>query len=157
MAHELDAEAPIPRDHSPFVNPSTDQATPSAGSSETPTLNETPNPITTAVSTRPKRQGAQKEPGHYKKLHRGLANLYLVEERQEPPIEYCLSALKVDHVLSTVSTNRTIPKNYKEAKRLPNYEQYWHPAMVKQGKGLKEKEVYTWVKRHKAAKILPGK
>jgi len=69
--------------------------------------------------------------------------------------ELCLSAVKVTHDLDTIGT--TVPKNFRQAQRLPNYKTYWLPAMEAQLRSLQERGVFELVTRKRGMKVLPGK
>jgi hypothetical protein len=110
------------------------------------------------------RFGQEGEKGLYRKLNnrqldgqvRQLGSYFcdhLVDERFETAMEYALTAVKVDHDLHTIHT--TIPKNYRQARRDPEYLTKWYPAMVKQNNSLTDKEVYILVPIKEGMDVLP--
>ena len=119
------------------------------------------------TSSRPRRSkakyGTGQEDGYYAKLAKGKLpgqNLYtahLVEpEPPDPVVEYTLSHIKVEHDIET-SRRADLPQNYRQASRLPNFEEYWLPAMQQQDRDLVGKDVYDLVRKRPGMKVLPSK
>ncbi|KAK4097311.1 hypothetical protein N658DRAFT_510471, partial [Parathielavia hyrcaniae] len=64
--------------------------------------------------------------------------------------------MKAEHDI-TVHKNPGLPKNFREARQRPNYEDYWLPAMKKQDQSLVDQSVYQMRKRERWMKVLPTK
>lgn len=67
-----------------------------------------------------------------------------------------LSAVKIDHIMNTVG-RKSVPKNLREAKKRPDFDTYWRPAMDRESEGFKTREVYRLVDKPDNARALPGK
>jgi hypothetical protein len=81
----------------------------------------------------------------------------LVEPSPPPPvIELALSSVKVEHEIQLYA-NPQIPKNYRQASRLSNFDDYWLPAMRQQDASLRDKCVYELVAKRKGMTVLPSK
>jgi hypothetical protein len=114
-------------------------------------------------SVRKSGRNSKKEPGYYKTLHKkGLGttksgtsytNLQAIAE---PTLQagLCLTALKAEHI---VNYNPNLPKNYRQARKLPDFESRWLPAMKKQFERLESRKTWDLCARPKGEKILPGK
>ena len=66
-----------------------------------------------------------------------------------------LTSIKVMHDMET--GNSSVLKNYRQAKKLKNFEEYWKPAMKKQVNTLEERGVYDLVPFQQGMEVLPGK
>jgi hypothetical protein len=121
----------------------------------------------TTTTGRPRRQKAKygdaTAPGYYKKLNEGklpgqnFFSGHLVEPtRPDPPIQFVLSNMKAVHDIAN-HENPDLPKNWREARRRRNYEEYWLPAMHEQVDSLHKRHVYELVKKRCDMKVLPSK
>lgn len=155
---EIREEGPIPPDHAlaPYTGHATTQM-PSMGGS---TAQEEP-------PQRPRRgkarYGTGKEEGYYAKLAKGelpgqsFYSDHLVEPAPlKPLILLALTHLKAEHDIET-SRRADLPQNYRQAKRLSNFESYWLPAMRKQDEKLRKMRVYDLVAKRPGMVILPTK
>ena len=66
----------------------------------------------------------------------------------------CLRAIKVIH---DFETSQNVPKNHNQARKRPNFEEYWKPAMKKQVQSLEDRGVYNLVPVTPDMMVLPGK
>jgi len=73
-----------------------------------------------------------------------------------PPITLALSHIKVEHDIET-SRRADFPKNYRQATRLDNFNDYWLPAMQQQDDSLIAKNVYDLIPKHPGMTVLPSK
>jgi hypothetical protein len=124
-------------------------------------------------SVRQSGRNNKREPGYYKKLHeRGLeatkarfpdgkgqdttnagTNLQMATK---PMLQVgpCLTALKAEHI---INYNPNLPKNYKQARKLSDFELRWLPVMRKQFERLESRNTWELCPRPKDEKVLPGK
>jgi hypothetical protein len=73
-----------------------------------------------------------------------------------PTIELALSAMKIEHDIQA-HERPSLPKNYRQATKRSNFEEYWLPAMRAQDDSLTAREVYDLVPRRTGMTILPSK
>lgn len=154
---ELNDENPIPMGRETFVDPLL-AATQAPGEVPDPG-----GPSQVQGEPRPTRQ--RHGPGYYKDLatgkirpeHLSAVAISKLGYMYQPIAikELCLSAVKVTHDLETNGT--TVPKNYQQAQRLPNFKTYWLPAMEAQLRSLQERGVFVLVERKRGMRVLPGK
>ena len=122
---------------------------------------------TTTTSSRLRRQkakyGTGSEEGYYAKLNKGklpgqsFYSAHLaIEEPVEPEIGMSLSSMKAEHDIAR-HQQREIPKNYRQASRLENYNNYWLKAIKQQDDSLRDKDVYELVLKRRGMTILPSK
>jgi hypothetical protein len=64
--------------------------------------------------------------------------------------------MKIEHDIQAYE-RRNLPKNYRQASRLSNFNHYWFPAMRKQDQSLQDKDVYDLVPKRRGMTILPTK
>lgn len=154
---EIHQEAPIPPDHplAPYTGhadlPPRDPLQSVGGPSHQP---DPPEPVggSTAESSRPRRTkakyGNEFEDGYYAKLADGklpgqnFFSGHLIEPEPPPEPIICLTLfhLKAEHDIET-SRRSDLPQNYRQARRLSNFEDHWLPAMRKQDESLLAKGV----------------
>jgi hypothetical protein len=75
------------------------------------------------------------EAGHYKKLatgrHSNQNYFHLVSNRLQEAMEYALSSPKIEHQMNNIQKIR-ISKNFRQARKRPDYDIKWRPAMKQQ-------------------------
>ena len=163
---EIQDKAPVPPDHhlAPYtghanentIQPTTSTLTESMGGST-----DQPNEYSTE---RPRRRNVRYDSdGHYAKLAKGklpgqsFYTAHLTEPPAPiPPITLALSHIKVEHDIET-SRRADFPKNYRQATRLDNFNDYWLPAMQQQDDSLIAKNVYDLIPKHPGMTVLPSK
>jgi len=101
--------------------------------------------------------------GHYAKLAKGKlpGQSFYTAHLIEPPmpassITLALSYIEIDHNIET-SRCADFPKNYRQAARLLNSNDYWLPAMRQQDDSLIAKNVYDLVPKRPGMTVLPSK
>jgi hypothetical protein len=109
------------------------------------------------------RYGTGNEEGYYAKLNNGklegqsFYTGHLVDPAPPPPsLTICLSNMKAENDI-TRHQQPGIPKNFRQARKMPNYDEYWLPAMEKQDASLHEKAVYDLVPKNHGMTVLPSK
>ncbi|KAK4206199.1 hypothetical protein QBC37DRAFT_265259, partial [Rhypophila decipiens] len=132
---ELNEEAPVPPDHylAEHTTLSEEMQQTTAGLPTDQSVGVNPDPDNhhqhTRRSTRQKKYiyGDSNEKDYYKKLNRGklpaqsLFCGHLVETPLVVAMQYALSVQKVDHL---IDLRPAVPKNYTQARKLPNFETY---------------------------------
>jgi hypothetical protein len=109
----------------------------------------------------PRRSGRTRhEAGHYKMLatgkHSNRNYFHLVDNRLQEAMEYVLSSPKIKHQMNNLHKIE-IPKNFRQARKSPDYDTKWLPAMKQQYDSLEAEGVWTIVPMKPGMKVLPGK
>ena len=126
---------------------------------ENPIANLTTQSESMRVGTRQSGR-TRHEAGYYKKLATGKHSnqncFHLVDSRLQEAIEYALSSLKIEHQMNNLRKIH-VPKNFRQARKCPDYDIKWLPAMKQQYDSLEAEGVWTIVPMKPEMKVLPGK
>jgi hypothetical protein len=100
----------------------------------------------------------KRPPGFYKKLHTGKT-LSMIKVESLLYDDNCISLTKAISMAS-IAKNRadsSVPKNFRQARKHPDYYTHWLPAMEKQHKQLQDIGTWELVDLPEDARALPGK